>query len=299
MSTELTLVDVGARGDLLPPWSRARGIVNVIGFEADPIELSRLQKAFPDRTYLPYALGNPERDLDESSLYLTIDRSQSSLFPPSPANRVFEDQHWRTRQIESIEQVKLSKLDDCISDRWVDAIKIDTQGAEYDVLQGSIQTLEQCRPYLFLETWVHPVYEGAPLLHEILTLGYAHGYELIATSTAAAWRLDVADIVDSDMTHARQRLIGLNILLAPSLESIVEVCKNDRLAARVEVMLLFGFDDLALRLAALSGDRKLLDAVTRTVRGRSRAGWLRAARRIASRSLGATRRQSSRRAPIT
>lgn len=299
MRTELTLVDIGARGDLLPPWSQAHSKVNVIGFEADPIELTRLQEIFPDRTYLPYALGNPRQDLSESPLYLTRNRAQSSLFRPSPSNQVFESPHWRTRQVEATEQVKLRRLDDCIPDRWVDAIKIDTQGAEYDILQGSVNTLERCRPYLFLETWVHPVYEGAPLFHEILTFAYGLGYELIATSTAAAWRMDVSDITRIDMTHARQRLIGLNALLAPSLEAIAEVCDADRLASRIEVMLLFGFDDLALRLAALGGDIELLDTVTWRVQRRSRSRWRRAGRRIASQTLAVIRRPGVTSAPIT
>lgn len=299
MRPELTLVDIGARGDLLPPWSQAHVNVNVIGFEADPVELTRLQDVFPDRTYLPYALGNPTQDLSESPLYLTLNRAQSSLFQPSTANQVFESTHWRSRRIEAIEQIELRRLDDCIPDLWVDAIKIDTQGAEYDILQGSVKTLKRCRPYLFLETWVHPVYEGAPLFHEILTFAYGLGYELIATSTAAAWRMDVSDITRTDMTHARQRLIGLNALLAPSLEDIAEVCDADRLAARVEVMLLFGFDDLALRLAALGGCDELLKDVTLTVRRRSRSPWRRVVRRIASRALAVIRRPSFGSAPIT
>jgi FkbM family methyltransferase len=48
-------------------------------------------------------------------------------------------------------EVKTNTIDNLFSDKSVDLIKIDTEGAEYDILIGGIETIERCKPNILLE----------------------------------------------------------------------------------------------------------------------------------------------------
>jgi len=283
--SEITLIDVGARGDLVEPWKSASPPVHVIGFEADPVEHDRLSREYPSRTYHPFGLGNPAQQGQQAELHLTLERARSSLYPPSETNVAFEPEHWSTRRVEAVAQIPISRLDDCLGDVWIDAIKIDTQGSEMAILEGAQVTLKRTLPFLFLETWVHEVYKGAPLMHEIVGLCHDLGYEVLAAAPAAAWRLDVGDISPVDLSHGRLRLIGLNLLMSPSVDAIAVVCSEEQLRPRVAIMEMFGFDDIALRLARLTNDERFLHGVVARVESRSRSRLQVMFRRISKKAL--------------
>ena len=56
-SVEVSFLDIGARGDLPPPWkqleSRFPERLRVGGFETDSEELASLRARFPSRHYFP------------------------------------------------------------------------------------------------------------------------------------------------------------------------------------------------------------------------------------------------------
>ena len=252
MSSKIHYFDVGARGDLGEPWKKHQKDLCVFGFEADEVERSRLSSLFPDRIYFPVGLFSKNDDID---FYLTRNPYQSSAYVPSPGNTLFEPRHWSNRQVVSKLKIAVSTLDQQITtDTPVDAIKIDTQGCELDILKGSTNTLISQRPILFLETWVHPVYSGAPLMHEILTFLYSHNYELWAAEPAAAWRYSLKDI---ECDGTRQRLIGLNLMLVPELESL-KLLPRDRIIAKANILSWYHYYDAAYILADHLGHHQLM-----------------------------------------
>lgn len=48
-------------------------------------------------------------------------------------------------------EVKTNTIDNLFSDKSIDLIKIDTEGAEYDILIGGIETIKRCKPNILLE----------------------------------------------------------------------------------------------------------------------------------------------------
>ena len=38
----------------------------------------------------------------------------------------------------------------------IDLIKIDTQGSEYEIIEGGLDRISNDKPFLFLETWTYP-----------------------------------------------------------------------------------------------------------------------------------------------
>jgi hypothetical protein len=71
---------------------------------------------------------------------------------------------------------------DSITDLQIDFLKIDTQGAEYEILKGAEKHLLSQMPLVTCETWTTEVYEKAPLMHEVIELMYDYGYELLDMS---------------------------------------------------------------------------------------------------------------------
>lgn len=281
MREKIHYVDIGARGDLGEPWKslEKKNRLFVYGFEADPVEHDRLRINYPFRKYYPVALACKEGSV---KLHITNEASQSSIYPPS-SNQQFESQHWKTRQVKKELDIPCSTLDILLVNETVDAIKIDTQGGEYEILKGGVEIINFQRPILFLETWCHPVYSDAPLMHEILQLTYSLGYELWATEPAAAWRYRI-DNENLNMQHTRQRLIGLNLMLVPRLE-LLKKLDTLRVRARVEILRLYGFLDSAFLLADHVNDDQLKYDLKKQIRleGLFPSRLIRKTKRIVSR----------------
>ena len=160
---------------------------------------------------------------------------------------MFEDQHWHNRRTIKEVIVPSATLDGTLSDVHVDAIKIDTQGAEYEILKGGRGLLSDQKPILFLETWSYPVYVGTPLMQDILQLLYPLGYELWDVETAASWRYKITND-ELPMDRVRQRVIGLNLMLVPSLDNLM-LLEPERIQSRINILRWYGFLDAAYLLA--------------------------------------------------
>jgi FkbM family methyltransferase len=260
---QINYCDVGARGNLEEPWVSNESSLQVYGFEADPQEMNRLQQCYPNRKYFPFALHSSE--IGEKELFLTNDRSQSSIYPPSESNKQFESIHWKNRQVEKVINVPISTLDIALADCNIDAVKIDTQGGEWDILNGASYLLSNQSPILFLETWCHEVYSGAPLMGEILTFLSRFGYEVWAVEPAAEWGYEIP----LQNKHSRQRLVGLNLMLVPSFDALRGL-PDDRLRARIEILSWYGFLDVAFLFAKEINDIALMRKIEKKIsRGNS------------------------------
>jgi FkbM family methyltransferase len=93
-------------------------------------------------------------------------KSTFNLVTTNPAySGLIKRQYDKVESDQSIE-VELKKLDDIIPENIkIDFIKIDTEGAEYLVLQGGKATIEKDRPYVLFEFGVgaSDVYGTSPI----------------------------------------------------------------------------------------------------------------------------------------
>ncbi len=176
-----TLVDVGAHDGLLTlPFARLPGS-RVLAFEPLPPAFARLQAALSD------AFGAVPGHVELHAAALGDHAGEISLAMPV-LDGVAQEQ-WASTAKDyaahlshrvSVERftVPLRRLDDlAIPD--LTAIKIDAEGAEYEILRGARETLLRCRPVLTLEveerhregsTWAAPAFLDA--------LGYDVLFEL-------------------------------------------------------------------------------------------------------------------------
>ena len=104
-------------------------------------------------------------------------------------------------------------------------------------------------------------------MHDILKLLLPLGYELFDVETAAAWRYSCLKN-EKKMTGSRQRLIGLNLILIPSLFNLKKL-ERDRILARIKILCWYKFYDLAFLLADHIKDKKLKIEIEKLARRRS------------------------------
>jgi FkbM family methyltransferase len=172
----LTLADIGSAGGLHKRWRPIRPFVSALLF--DPLD-DRIEH--PQDRHFPVALG---AGAGEGVLHVTQRTSMSSLLEPNRAKIAdfwFKPDH--TRIVEEI-PVKLAALDTLVAENhsWVDALKIDTQGAEDSILRGARACLNDQALLVEAELSFFDRYVGLRAFHEMVGFMGDHGFELIDLS---------------------------------------------------------------------------------------------------------------------
>ncbi|HEY0419986.1 MAG TPA: FkbM family methyltransferase [Acetobacteraceae bacterium] len=175
----IVVVDVGARGGLSPAWRRAGALVRPILFEpaADARRLLEAEIAgYAGGQVHPVALYN-RRCI--KALHLTAEPGCASLLRPDAGflSR-FSIAPWF--EVTGEARIPCARYDELHREAGAprpDVVKIDVQGAEYEVLQGFGALLDDCLA-IELETHVRPIYRNQRLLPDIVALLERHEFQL-------------------------------------------------------------------------------------------------------------------------
>ena len=154
-------VDAGARGDLEGAWGTISPLLlKVLAFEPDP------------DAEVNWAMANPHWHIERCALWsdartVTVHIGEvpatSSVWPPNFKYLTrFSDAHVAPRRTTRTVDVSARPLDDVVAELKMqpDFLKIDTQGAEFDILQGSADTLDRCIFGVVVETWTTQIHAG-------------------------------------------------------------------------------------------------------------------------------------------
>jgi FkbM family methyltransferase len=187
----IDFIDVGAVGSLPPPWN----------FNADEIrfllKFEHRDKPRRNKNIMAFDAVLWKENLEkEFYIYKGFGGSGSSLFRqnveyvkqnfdqlgrrglPELADTWFE----RSR-LDKVEKVKCRKLDDILLELndniEFDFLKIDAQGAEYEILQGAKNLLSTSCVGLHLELFVVSLYKGITLLPEVEKYLNQFGFKLV------------------------------------------------------------------------------------------------------------------------
>lgn len=253
-SDPVVLVDAGARGGLEEPWSGLNdNALKVIGFEPDEEECERLKSACAsNRTYLPVGLWSGEGMV---KIHRADTSSCSSVYPPHfELLAKYHEQHWKPRVTRQVVQVPCTTLDKVLKDAKLecDFLKIDTQGSEYEVLQGAQASLKTSIFGVLVETWTSEVHKGQHLTGDILTMMAALGFALFDINVAAAWKRRHDGLPDM---AGKAQITGLDLLLFKESNAWLgarnRLTKVLKAAAIAEV---YGFPDYAVELLGATAE---------------------------------------------
>jgi FkbM family methyltransferase len=181
--TDPLIFDVGANvGRVAREYRRLFPNATVYAFEPSPESFRGLQAMFAsDRLVLPYQLGFAER-AGTLPFNVNSDPGTNSLLMTEGAGSSF----WGKNILDTIQQieVEISTVDAFCQEndiKHIDILKIDTQGAEVRVLQGSERMLGEKRvSCIYAEILLVPTYQGQGKFHEILKLLDNNSYSLFS-----------------------------------------------------------------------------------------------------------------------
>jgi FkbM family methyltransferase len=181
VADKLRFVDVGSRGGLQAKWHPHMDEICVIMFEPDAAEAVRVRNDIGQRF---------DCVVIDSALYHTVGRRKLYITENATCISLREPNHELLRWYDIQPHLKLVGEDEVACARYdtlyyqgrvptPDALKIDVQGCEHEVLLGFGGLLQTCLG-IELETQFYPVYRGQKLLHDIIAYLGDFGFVLRA-----------------------------------------------------------------------------------------------------------------------
>ncbi len=188
--TPLGFVDVGARGGVHDVVDAIAGITAILGFEPDREEIARLRGELAQGTpwarceMEPIALGDKS---GPAQLHLLSAPTNHSLRPP---NQGFTDRYrmgkWKQTGVLPLQTRPLDEI--LFGPRadepfWGEFLKLDTQGTEYEILEGCGRTLRERTVAVITEVEFFQIYEGQRLFSDVELLLRKHGFSFYGFNT--------------------------------------------------------------------------------------------------------------------
>ena len=199
---EINFLDIGSKGGIQSWFYLIKENLNTIDFDLDSKNL----------------LFNQD---GKKIFYKTDIESCSSLFKPNKNMNLYEGELLRQNYIE--QEVLVDTLNNQLKnfDDKIDLIKIDTQGSEYEIIEGGLERINKDKPFLFIETWALPYYEKIKYFDQIISLLRKINYEIYLMDIAGSAHANLKN--KSFGNCGQKKHTGFNIFIGPSFKSLCEV----------------------------------------------------------------------------
>jgi FkbM family methyltransferase len=185
--TGLNLVDVGAAGKIEQRWESISQHLNYIGFEPD--ERSRELLAKQPNGCKSYSLKENALWSEKTRLSFNVCKGfqASSLLPP---NFKFISKYPDSDRVQVIDKFVMNVVSlDSLALKEIDFIKMDTQGAEIQILMGGKKTLNEVLG-LELELMFAELYQNQAQFGEVKNWAEEQGFEFLDFLNLARWERD-------------------------------------------------------------------------------------------------------------
>ncbi|MGA8613927.1 MAG: FkbM family methyltransferase [Xanthobacteraceae bacterium] len=179
MSINCVVVDAGARYGLHPSWAPLLGLADFHLFEMDAREADRLKRKYQSERRIkvyPLALYSSDTVL---SFRVSEHEALNSVFASNEALLKKNEYMVHEFTVNEERKTQARSLDSLFSDQEVHFLKLDVEGAEYEVLKGGRRLLSSSVLGVRSEVVFAPIYMGAPLFGDLHSLLLEHGFELL------------------------------------------------------------------------------------------------------------------------
>lgn len=189
MTIDCTVIDAGARYGLHPTWAELRSLATFHLFEMDPDEAARLKRKYGEDTRItvhPLALYSEDTTLEFTT------RTHNALNSVFESNDALLDSHGYMQEEFATGEahvVEARSIDSLFKDKEIHFLKLDIEGAEYEVLNGARKVLESSVLGVRSEVLFAPIYVGAPMFGELNALMTGAGFELLNLDYTGAGNL--------------------------------------------------------------------------------------------------------------
>ena len=165
-----TVIDAGGRFGLHPTWKPFTGELEYYLFEPDNAEATRLSEKYRVRhaevKVVASALGNSNQNIQ---INLFQNRAMSSSVKRNPVSSLFKGERRGQVEIEQTVEVNATSIDSFADEKGlhVDFLKLDTEGTEFEILEGANHQLLNCVLGVRSEIQFDHIFEGMPLFGEV------------------------------------------------------------------------------------------------------------------------------------
>ncbi|EKO58929.1 FkbM family methyltransferase [Leptospira kirschneri] len=257
-SNPLVIADVGASGGMHPRWKKFTTCYKGILFEPDPREYEQLIKQKDNRILV---IGTALSDSKQEISFNLCRRQQvsSAYLPNLKFLKAFPDAE--RYDVERTIKIKTDSIDFLLKDkevRYIDFLKVDTQGLELSILKGASHYLNDTIG-LQIEIEFVPMYLNQPLFPEVDEYIRTQGFTLFDLQRYYWKRKDsFATGID------KGQLIFCDTLYFKTPESILSAANlsNEKLVRTICIYLVYGYTDLAQVLFNEGDFKKRFDNVT-------------------------------------
>jgi len=212
----------------------------VIGFEADETRAKKANEATGDHmTVLNRVIyDGTVATFHENAFSLT-----SSLLP---SNHDLIDRFHKLGDLQrtlSTSEVQTFRLDDCVDPETVDALFLDTQGAELKILENATRVLENA---LVIQTEIQfvPLYTGAPLFGDIDVYLRSRGF-MFHTLISHACRTFKPIIAGGDEEAGLRQYVWGDAVYMPDITKLGDLSREQLLKLALIMQDVYGSVDVA------------------------------------------------------
>jgi FkbM family methyltransferase len=242
---QLQLLDIGARYGLQSPFDEWESHLRPVLFEPELREYERLRTRYEDVYNVALSdVHGPRR------LFVTKGPGKSSLYQPNvPLLAQFPNPE--RFEIVDTQQVETTTLDILYQSGRLsraDAMKIDVQGAELDILRGGRQLIADELLSLQLEVCFAELYVGHARFAAIDAFVESIGGMHLHDFSKEHWRYARGDYLD-----AKGRLVFGDALYFSDIDRIMAMREREsKLVKSAFLAMIYGFPDFSLHLLGAS-----------------------------------------------
>ena len=200
------VLDIGARnGWFSQCWQDLDHYAIIHQFEPEPIAAGQLKIVADKSDKLIFnAIGLGDKAENLPFHYLTESKVSSSFLRPD--EKVWEELQFNQGEVE-VSSLPVIRLDDYCQEESITSIrlmKIDVQGFELKVLEGSLKVLENT-DYVLIESAIKPLYHEAASFTQVHEFMIKAGFHL---QNMRAWHRGNKVLMETDMLFRHDRLAG-------------------------------------------------------------------------------------------